>query len=70
MCLSKPQKVVAVKGEEVLVEFGDSRRVVKSPLPVKKGDYVLCQSNIVVQKVPAHKAREMLKEWEELNKWK
>lgn len=70
MCLSKPQKVIGVNGEEVLVEFGDSKRVVKSPLPVKKGDYVLCQSNIIVQKVPAHKAREILKEWEELNKWK
>jgi hydrogenase maturation factor len=70
MCLSKPQKVLAVKENEILVGFGNSRRVVKSLLSVKKGDYVLCQSNVVVQKVPAHKAREMLEEWKELNKWK
>jgi len=70
MCLSKPQKVIAVKEDEVLVEFGNSRKLVKSPLPVKKGDYVLCQNNFVVQKIPAHKAKEMISEWEELNKWK
>lgn len=70
MCLSKPQKVLAVREDEIIVRFGDKKKAVRSPLPVKKGDYVLCQSNIVVQKVPKHKAREMIKEWEELNKWK
>ncbi|RLJ06691.1 MAG: hydrogenase assembly protein HupF [Candidatus Aenigmatarchaeota archaeon] len=69
MCLSKPQKVLEVKGKRVLIEFEGAKKLVRSPFPVKKNDYVLCQNNIVVQKISKKTAMEMIREWKEMNQW-
>ena len=66
MCLAIPGKVVSVKGEDVVVEYpGEKREVKDVGLGVKKGDYVIVQAKIVVQKVPEEDALESLKAWEE-----
>jgi len=70
MCLSKPQKVVEFSGGFATVRFQGRLRKVRSAIGLKKGDYVLCQAGVVAQKIPAGRARQMLKEWKELNRWK
>ena len=68
MCISRPQKVVAVMEGEALVESGDTRRIVMSPIPLRKGDYILSQNSVVVQKIPKERAEEMLEEWKQMNR--
>lgn len=69
MCISKPQRVLRFKDGKATVEFGGERKTMKSPFPLKEGDYVLCQQGFVVRKIPGKVAREMLKEWEGMNNW-
>ncbi len=69
MCMACPQKVVAYEEGEALVEFGGKQNKVKSPIPLAKGEFVLCQAGFVVKKVPPETAEDMLKEFSELNDW-
>lgn len=69
MCLAIPGKVVEVKGEEIVVEYPGEKRDVKDVgLGVRKGDYVIVQAKIVVQKIPEKDALESLKVWKEAGK--
>ena len=64
MCLSKPQKVLKVEGGHAMVEFRGSKRLVEiAKQDIRSGDYVLCQNNIVITKIPESKAKEIMKEW-------
>lgn len=63
MCISCPKRVLAYEDGRALVEFQGRKSRVRSPVPLRKGEYVLCQAGFVVKKVPESEAREMLKEW-------
>jgi len=65
-----PKKVVAVNGDAAVVAFQGERNFVKSPIKLKKGDFVLCQRNIVVQKISDKIAQELLAEWKDMYKYK
>ena len=67
MCISKPQKVIDFSDGKATVEFNGRPSRVKSPVPLKKGDYVLCQQGFVVRKVAEKEAKSMIKEWKEMN---
>jgi hydrogenase assembly chaperone HypC/HupF len=67
MCMSKPQKVLSCSGQEAVVDFEGHARKVKTPVPLKKGEWVLCSAGLVAKRIPADQAKEMLKEWSELN---
>lgn len=69
MCISCPQRVLAYEDGKALVEFQGGKRKVKTPIRLKRGDYVLCQAGFVVKKVPEKDAKEMLKEWSEFNEF-
>ena len=69
MCISKPQRVMEFKDGKALVEFQGGKKRVKSPFPLKVGEYVLCQAGFVVKKIPEKTAKDMLKDWEEMNTW-
>ena len=69
MCLSKPHQVIKFDGKHALVQFQDIKKLVASTIKLKSGDFVICQGNFVVQKIPPKKAREMFEEWEKLNTW-
>ena len=69
MCLSKPQKVLEVKGNYAVVEFLGKTKTIKAPFSLKSGDYVVSQNNIAVHKIPRREALKMIREWEELNNW-
>ena len=69
MCVSKPQRVLNYENGKVTVEFEGEKKRMKSPVPLKRGEYVICQAGFVVRKISEKKAKDMLKDWKELNKW-
>lgn len=69
MCISKPQKVLSYQDGKATVEFEDEKKQMKSPFTLKKGEYVLCQAGFVVRKISEKTAKDMLKDWREMNTW-
>jgi hydrogenase maturation factor len=69
MCISRPQRVLKYENGKALVEFMGQRKTVTSPEALKEGDFVLCQQNFVVRKIPEKTAKEMIREWREMNGW-
>ena len=67
MCMSKPQRVLSCSGQEAVVDFEGQKRKVKTPVPLKEGEWVLCSAGQVAKRISAKHAEEMLKEWRELN---
>jgi hydrogenase assembly chaperone HypC/HupF len=67
MCISKPQRVLSYSDGEALVDFEGTERKVKSPTPLRPGEWVLCQAGFVAKRITEPEAREMLNEWRELN---
>ena len=67
MCMSKPQRVLSYSDGKAMVEFEGSTKTMRSPFPLRSGEYVLCQTGIVVKRVPESDAKDMLREWGEMN---
>ena len=62
MCLSVPGKIIEIKKDVAVVDYGIEKR--KGKIIEKsygKGDYVIIQGGIVVQKVEKKEAEEALK---------
>ncbi|MEK6892226.1 MAG: HypC/HybG/HupF family hydrogenase formation chaperone [Nanoarchaeota archaeon] len=62
MCLAVPGKITEIKSEIATVDYGAEKR--KGKLigkNYKKGDYVIVQGGVVVQKVDKREAMEALK---------
>lgn len=53
MCLAFPARILRIKGESALVDFGGSRRDIKITLTpkVKRGDWVLIHAGFSIQKL-------------------
>jgi hydrogenase assembly chaperone HypC/HupF len=69
MCISKPQRVLKYDNGKVTVEFKGEKKQMKSPFHLKKDEYVLCQAGFVVRKISEKAAKDMLKDWKEMNTW-
>ena len=65
MCLTAPLQVKSLKGHIATLEGGRDVdvRLLKN---VKKGDWLLVQSNIAVSKVTQKEAKEMNQVWSEV----
>ncbi len=62
MCLMVPGKISKIERDTVIVNYGSEKRKAKIiDKGYKKGDYVLVQGGIVVEKVPEQEAKEALK---------
>lgn len=73
MCLAIPGKISDMYkkdgNEEVIVEYPGEKRIARNVgLSLRKGDYVIVQAKIVVQRVPEEDALESLKAWREAGK--
>ena len=70
MCLAVPAKVMEVKGDKALVDFGGGvrREVLLSLLDVevKPGDYVLVHTGYAIQVLDEKEAEETLRLWREI----
>ena len=69
MCLAVPAKVLEIKGDRGVVDFGGIRREVNLSLidDVKVGDYVLIHVGFAIQKLERKEAEEILKLWQEVS---
>jgi len=69
MCLAVPAKVLEIKGDRGVVDFGGIRREVNLSLidDVKVGDYVLIHVGFAIQKLERKEAEEILKLWREVS---
>jgi len=69
MCLAVPAKVLEIKGDRGVVDFGGIRREVSLSLidDVKVGDYVLIHVGFAIQKLERKEAEEILKLWQEVS---
>ncbi|RLG54028.1 MAG: HypC/HybG/HupF family hydrogenase formation chaperone [Thermoproteota archaeon] len=67
MCLGIPAKVVEVRGEVGIVEFGGVRKEVDASLiDVKPGDYVIVHAGAMISRLSPEEAQETIKLWEEV----
>ncbi len=66
MCLAFPGKIVEIKGEDAVVDYGDEKREARLlNKDIKLGDYVVVQNKLILQKVPEKQALEAIKLWKE-----
>ncbi len=70
MCLAIPGKIVKIKGSEAVIKQGDHNHKVGVTLvpDLKKGDWVICNQNMVLAKLSEEEAEEKLKIIRQLNK--
>lgn len=62
MCLTIPRKILSTKNQIALVDFEGQNKKVNSPLiKIKKGDYVVIQNNMIIQKMSPKQAKKILK---------
>ncbi|WP_288072633.1 MULTISPECIES: HypC/HybG/HupF family hydrogenase formation chaperone [Pyrococcus] len=68
MCLAVPGKVVEIRGNVGIVDFGGIKREVRLDLlsDVKVGDYVIVHTGFAIEKLDERRAREILEAWEEV----
>jgi hydrogenase expression/formation protein HypC len=67
MCLAIPGKIVSIKGDIAVVDFGGVQRETNvSLVEARMGDYVVVHAGFAIQTVDEEDARETLKLWEEL----
>lgn len=69
MCYAIPAKLIAIKENNIAVVdyFGEQRNILCDPEDnVQVGDYVFAQGGILVRKIPADEAEEVLKSWREI----
>ncbi len=62
MCLAIPGRVVEVKGQQALVDFGGVKRTVYLtllPREVKPGDYVMVHTGFAIEVVDQREAEEV-----------
>lgn len=71
MCLAIPGKVVEIRGDKALVDFGGVRREVMLTLlerEVKPGEYVLVHTGYAIQVLDKEEAEGTLRLWREIAK--
>ena len=60
MCLTIPKKVLRKKGASYVVEKDNGeKQEVKSIIKIKIGDFVVTQSNVIIQKLSKKQAQEI-----------
>ncbi len=66
MCLAVPGKIVEIKDDKAIVDYGVEKRegaIVEDIY--KEGDYVIIQGGVVVMKIPEEEAITALKTYQE-----
>jgi len=62
MCLAIPGKILEIKDNIALIDYGDEKREADCSLvKCKVGEYVIVSNKIVIDKVPEKEAIESLK---------
>jgi hydrogenase maturation factor len=59
MCLTIPKQVILCKNGAAILKSRNGRQNAGSIIKVKKGDWVLTQNNIIIQKISEKQAKEI-----------
>jgi len=66
MCLAIPGKVVKIKGDSAIVDYGEEQREARLiGKDIKVGDYVVVQNKLILLKMPEEQALESIRLWKE-----
>jgi len=66
MCLAIPGKLVEIKGETAIVDYGKEKRQARLlNKDIKVGDYVVVQNQLILQSIPEKEAIGSIKLWKE-----
>ncbi|HII67825.1 MULTISPECIES: HypC/HybG/HupF family hydrogenase formation chaperone [Thermococcus] len=70
MCLAIPAKIIEIKDNVAMVDFGGVKREVRIDFVphAKVGDYVIVHTGFAIEKMDEKAALESLKAWEEVMK--
>ncbi len=70
MCLAVPARVMAINGEEAILDYGGVKRNANIGMlsDVNVGDYVLVHVGYAISKMDEGEALETLKLWDEMLK--
>lgn len=67
MCLAIPGKIVNIQGDTAIVDYGNEQREAKLiNMDIKRGDFVVVQNKMILQKVPEKEALQAQKLWEQV----
>lgn len=67
MCYAIPAKLIAIDGQTGTVDyFGEKRKILVDLDDLEIGDYVYAQGGVLVRKIPAAEAEEILKHWHDI----
>jgi len=61
MCLTIPKQIISLKSNEVKLENNGAIETASTIISVKKGDWVLTQNDVIIKKIKAKEAKEILK---------
>ena len=66
MCLAIPGKVVEIRGDIAIIEYGQEKREagILKKMKIVKGDYVLVQHKIIISKLNKKQAEKTLAAFE------
>lgn len=60
MCLNLPGRVIEEKGKEAVVYFNGVRVKAVNLAKAKKGEYVIVQNNVIIERISTKEALEIL----------
>lgn len=66
MCLAIPGKIIEIKEDTAVIDYGSEQRNANTSLidDLKVGEYVIVNAGFVMQKIPEKQALQSIKEWE------
>lgn len=68
MCLAIPGKIISINNGKAIVDYAtEKREAIAKGIHVKKGDYVLVQFGMVIEKLPKKEARQAIKNWKTMH---
>ena len=59
LCLAIHGKIISVKGENAVVDYGSEKRTARNIIGAKAGDFVIVQQKMVVERIDAKHAAAM-----------
>lgn len=66
MCIAIPGKIIEVKKDKAVIDYGDEKKEADNLINANIGDYVIVQMGKVVQKVKEEDAIKSIKDWESI----
>ncbi len=61
MCLSIPGKVVEIKEDKIIIDYGSEKReATNSVVDIKIGDYVIINNKVIINKLEENEAKRFL----------